>query len=147
MKLCCMVVLTIGVSSQPVFAQGQFPETPSQKLIISERAIAMALAEHPPSPPQSSRDSIKNGTIAGAVLGAVAMGGFVGWLCHQLKEPGDPSCWKSVAYAGALGAGAGAAAGAGIDALISRAPGMDTSPRTPLAAPARVAAIPSGRRQ
>lgn len=151
MKLCCIAVLTIAVSSQPVLAQGRLPDAPSQKLIVSERAIAMALADSArgltTSSQASSRDSIKNGAIVGAVLGAVAMGGFAGWLCHQLREPSDPPCWKSVAYAGALGAGAGAAAGAGVDALISRAPADATSRPAPEAAPAGVTAIRPGRRQ
>jgi len=114
MRICCMLVLILSFAT-PSLAQQR------SKLIISDRAIAMGMAAHPPSPAmQSPRDSLKNGAIIGAVVGGVAMGGFVGWLCHMLKEPGDPSCWKSVGYAGALGAGIGAAGGAGIDALAMR---------------------------
>ena len=112
-------VIAVAIAT-PAMAQRDERDS---RLIISDRAIAMGMAMHPPPPAmQSSRDSIKNGTIIGAVIGAVAMGGFVGWLCKALQEPSDPSCWKSVAYAGALGAGAGAAAGAGIDALAARRP-------------------------
>lgn len=113
-----MIVL---ISASSARAQQDSPSQPP-RLIISDRAIAVGMAMHPPAPPQQSRDSLKNGAIIGGVVGGIAMGGFVGWLCHMLKEPGDPSCWKSVGYAGALGAAIGAAGGAGIDALAIRDP-------------------------
>ena len=80
----------------------------------------MGIAATPPARIQSSRDSVKNGAIIGAVLGAAVLGGGGAWLCHQLKEPGDPPCWKGVLVIGALGAGGGALAGAGVDALFAR---------------------------
>lgn len=68
---------------------------------------------------REKRDSVKNGALIGAVVGAIALGGFVGWLCNMLQEPSDPSCVPpSLLYTG-VGAGIGAAAGAGIDALVS----------------------------
>lgn len=96
----------------------------SPRLIISARAITMGMGEVPPSPasPAQSRDSIANGTLIGAAIGAVAMGAFAGWLCHMLQEPGEPTCWRSVGIGGVYGAGIGAAAGAGIDALLLHQP-------------------------
>jgi hypothetical protein len=88
-------------------------------LIISDRAIAMGMAAHAPSPPPQSRDSLKNGAIIGAVIGGVAMGAAGTWVCSMLREPGDPPCWKSVLPVAAIFAGIGAAAGAGIDALAN----------------------------
>ena len=68
---------------------------------------------------QSSRDSLKNGAIIGAVIGGVAMGAAGTWVCSMLREPGDPPCWKSVLPVAAIFAGIGAAAGAGLDALAN----------------------------
>jgi hypothetical protein len=67
------------------------------------------------------RDSLWNGAAIGAAIGGGATTAFVAFVCHALKEPGDPSCWGGVLAVGALGAGVGAAAGAGIDALRSEA--------------------------
>jgi hypothetical protein len=39
---------------------------------------------------------LKNGMIIGTVIGAVAMGAFAGWLCHELQEPGEPIAKISV---------------------------------------------------
>jgi fermentation-respiration switch protein FrsA (DUF1100 family) len=84
---------------------------------------------------QGQRDSLKNGTIIGAVIGAVAMGAGVGALCRALQEPSDPSCWGSGLMGAAIGAGIGALGGLGIDALLAR------SPSEPKPAPAVVAPI------
>jgi hypothetical protein len=119
MRTCCIAVLILAFATNATAQTEPRPFQPA-KLVISERAIAMALDRHPPAPPMQSRDSIKNGAIIGAVIGAVVMGAGVGWLCNELKEPGEPSCWRSVATAGALGAGVGAAGGAGLDALFLR---------------------------
>ena len=119
MRLCLIVVLGCA-SVAPAFAQNASPLPDSPRLIISARAIEMGIAASPasPAPPAQSRDSIANGTLIGAAIGAVAMGAFAGWLCHMLQEPGEPTCWRSVGIGGLYGAGIGAAAGAGIDALF-----------------------------
>ena len=116
MRLCCTFVLILSIAT-PAIAQQQ------TKLIISDRAIAMGMAAHPPAPAmQSSRDSLKNGAIIGAVIGGVVMGAGGTWVCSMLREPGDPPCWKSVLPVAAIFAGIGAAAGAGIDALRNVGP-------------------------
>jgi hypothetical protein len=131
MRLCCTLVLILSIAS-PAMAQQDRPSGhpaigPSGRLIISDRAIAMGMAAHPPSPTAfpsavQSRDSLKNGAIIGAVIGGVVMGAGGSWVCHMLREPGDPPCWKSVLPVAAIFAGIGAAAGAGIDALAARQP-------------------------
>ena len=109
--------------ASPSFAQQARADATNARLIISERAVAMGIAATPAVAVQSSsRDSIKNGAIIGAVIGGIAMGAFTTYLCHALKEEGDPSCWRGVLTISALGAGAGAAAGAGLDALFARTP-------------------------
>jgi hypothetical protein len=115
--LASFVALCLLVSPIPAMAEQRIAEHHAPRLIISEKAIADAItAEQPSSPGQ--RDSVKNGAIIGAVVGAAVMGGFVTFLCHALKEPGDPPCWKSSGLAIGIGAGAGALGGAGIDALL-----------------------------
>ncbi len=113
----CVVALVVAVAPIPVAAQ-QFEPTPS-KLIISERAIADGIAATPPPPPPGD-DSLKNGTIIGALVGGLAAAAFLGYVCTVYKEPSDPPCWKSVAVPSLLGVGVGAAAGAGIDAMMVR---------------------------
>ena len=111
----CLALSPIGASAQ------QSSNTTANRLIISEKAVADALAAEQPAM-RGPRDSVKNGAVIGAVVGAIALGGFVGWLCNMLQEPSDPSCvGPSLLYTG-VGAGIGAAAGAGIDALAASAP-------------------------
>jgi hypothetical protein len=115
----CLVSFCLVLSPLTAAAQQLEPSNDAPRLIISDQAIADALAAEQPAS-RSQRDSVKNGTIIGAVVGAAVMGGFVTFLCHALKEPGDPPCWKSSGLAIAIGAGAGALGGAGIDALFVR---------------------------
>lgn len=104
------------LSPWPAAAQHHAASGDRPRLIISEKAVADALVTTQPQ--NNNRDSVKNGAIIGAVVGAALMGGFVTFLCNALKEPGDPPCWKSSGLAIAMGAGAGALGGAGIDALL-----------------------------
>ena len=103
-----------GILSR-LFASGRFgqhyAEKPAARIIISEKAVADALAAEQPSM-RDDRDSLKNGALIGAVIGGIAMGGFVGWLCNALREPGNPSCLGGTLVWTGIGAGAGAAAGA-----------------------------------
>lgn len=110
----------------PAHAQVTADE-PRPRLIISERAIAAALAEHPPVQPPSSRDSVANGALLGGFLvgSVLAIGG--GLLCNNLKEEGDPPCWKGIVTVGAVGFAVGAAVGAGLDLLFARS---SPQPRT-----------------
>ena len=137
--LCTLVVTTLITAPVPAMAQQPFDsqfshvaaesvaqgQEPVRKLIISERAIALGLAANAPAPAQVNRpqsDSLKNGTIIGAVIGAVGMGIGVGLLCKALQEPSDPSCWTSVGVGALYGVGIGALGGLGIDALMTRSP-------------------------
>ena len=80
-----------------------------------------------PSSPAGSRDSLKNGTIIGAVIGAAAGGVFGAVLCNALQEPGDPSCVTGTLRVAALGAAIGAGAGLAVDAAFSRQSGARVS--------------------
>ena len=99
------------------------------RLIISEKAVADALAAEQPAM-RESHDSVKNGALIGAIVGAAIFGGFVTFLCNALQEPSDPSCLGSSLLGIGLGAGAGALGGAAIDALMYR--GGPTLPRVGL---------------
>jgi hypothetical protein len=135
-----IVAICLICSSVPAFGQHNSGTPRPARLIISERAVADGLATARPAATAVQRrdDSIKNGAIIGAIVGAIALGGFVGWLCHMLQEPTDPSCVPpSLLYTG-IGAGIGAAAGAGIDALTARQPQLfppDKQPQPPWSAP------------
>ena len=110
----CLVFSPLGASAQHNSSTAAPP-----RLIISEKAVADALAAEQPAV-REDRDSLKNGALIGAIVGGIALGGFVGWLCNMLQEPSDPSCLPpSLLYTG-VGAGIGAAAGLGIDALFMR---------------------------
>ena len=107
----------------PAAAEPRTTDEPTEKLIISERAVSDAL-DRAPTPmaaatqTQGQRDSLKNGAVIGAMVGAAVMGTGVGLLCKALQEPTDPSCWGSVGIGALYGAGIGVAAGVGLDALF-----------------------------
>ena len=120
----CLVLVPIGAS-----AQHSNHETPS-RLIISEKAVADALAAEQPAK-RERRDSLKNGAILGAIVGAAVFGGYVTFLCNMLREPGGPSCLGSSLLGIGIGAGIGLAGGAGIDALMTSTPsGLRSEGRT-----------------
>jgi hypothetical protein len=87
-------------------------------LIAGELTGRFAAQGRPP------RDSLKNGTIIGAVVGAVALGTFGAFLCNLEQEAGDPSCLPDVLRVAAVGAAIGAGAGLAVDAALSRHGGV-----------------------
>ena len=126
----CLVFSPVAASAQ----HNSWTAAPS-RLVISEKAVADALAAEQP-PMRENRDSLKNGTLIGAIIGGVALGGFVAWLCNALQEPSDPSCLLPSLVNTGVGAAVGAAAGAGIDALFMRpgfGPPRSTSQQVPRA--------------
>jgi hypothetical protein len=121
----CLVFSPIAASAQH---NSSAPAAP--RLIISEKAVADALAAEQPSM-REDRDSLKNGALIGAIIGGIAFGGFVGWLCNALQEPSDPSCLPPAMLYTGVGAGIGAVAGLGIDALFARSPGVPAPRQMP----------------
>ena len=117
----CTLLTVFCLAFSPIAASAQHnSSTPAPpRLIISEEAVTDALAAEQPSM-REDRDSLKNGALIGAIIGGIAMGGFVGWLCNALQEPSDPSCLPPALLYTGVGAGIGAAAGLGIDALFMR---------------------------
>ena len=78
------------------------------------------------APPQakSSRDTLENGAIIGAVAGAVALGALGAFYCHLYQEEGGPSCLSDTLRATAIGAAIGTGAGLAVDAALTRHAGV-----------------------
>jgi len=118
-------ILILSFVTAPTSASAQVsPPAPARSLIIPNLATAPTSAAQPSSAgaPRQPRDSLKNGAIVGALIGAVGFGLTGTWVCNMLQEPGDPSCLGGVLMFSAIGAGIGAGAGIGIDALVDRSP-------------------------
>jgi hypothetical protein len=116
-----VVILSLAMTSAAAAQEWSTGLLKTTRLVISEDAVTRGMAAaRDEIAPQDKRDSIKNGTIIGAVVGAAALGGFGAWICHALHEPSDPPCLPDVLKIAAIGAGIGAAGGAGIDALLVR---------------------------
>jgi hypothetical protein len=73
-----------------------------------------------PAQPASPRDTVANGAIIGAVIGAVALGGFGALVCKLEQEEGGASCLPDIVRVAAIGAAIGAGAGLVIDAALTR---------------------------
>jgi hypothetical protein len=62
-------------------------------------------------------DSLKNGALIGAIIGAAALGAFAWFLVSTDEACG---CKADILRGAALGAGIGAGIGVGVDALLDR---------------------------
>jgi hypothetical protein len=72
----------------------------------------------------SSRDSLKNGAVIGAIAGAVGLGAFGALICHLYQEEGGASCGAETLRVAAIGAAIGTAAGVTVDAALTRHAGV-----------------------
>jgi hypothetical protein len=72
----------------------------------------------------SSRDTLKNGAILGAVVGAVGLGAFGAFICRLHQEEGGASCLADSVRVAAIGAAIGIGAGVAVDAALSRNAGV-----------------------
>ena len=72
----------------------------------------------------SSRDSLKNGAIIGAVVGAVGLGAFGALICNLYQEEGGASCLPDTLRVAAIGAAIGIGAGVAVDAALTRNAGV-----------------------
>jgi hypothetical protein len=80
----------------------------------------VSATQQSPSSSSARRDSLKNGALIGAIVGAAALGGFGLFLCHALDDTGDPNCFPGVLGIAALGAGIGVGAGLVVDVLLTK---------------------------
>jgi hypothetical protein len=72
----------------------------------------------------SSRDTLKNGAIIGAIVGAVGLGAFGAFICHLYQEEGGASCLPDTLRGAAIGAAIGTGAGVAVDAAFTRHAGV-----------------------
>ena len=96
------------------------PVDVQSRLLAVERLVGI------PQPAQrrSSRDTLKNGAIIGAIAGAAGLGALGGLICHLYQEEGDASCWSDTLRLAAIGAAIGTGAGITVDAALSRHSGV-----------------------
>ena len=108
----------------------EMPLAAMESRFVVDRDELLRLAEstirfQPDQPPR--RDSLKNGAIIGAVVGAAALGTFGGLLCKALQEPGTSSCVDDTLRIAAVGGAIGLGAGLAIDAALMRQSGARLS--------------------
>lgn len=72
----------------------------------------------------SSRDTLKNGAIIGAVVGAVSLGAFGALICNLYQEEDGASCLPDTLRGAAIGAAIGVGAGVVVDAALTRHAGV-----------------------
>ena len=91
-----------------------------RRLLAVEGSVGIAQ----PAQRVSSRDTLKNGAIIGAIAGAVGLGAFGGLICHLYQEEGDASCWPDTLRVAAIGAAIGTGVGLSVDAALTRHAGV-----------------------
>jgi hypothetical protein len=72
----------------------------------------------------ASRDTLKNGAIIGAVVGAVGLGALGAFICNLYQEEGGASCLPDTLRVAAIGAAIGLGAGVAVDAALTRNAGV-----------------------
>lgn len=138
-RIVSSVLAMLGVATIPtsLFAQ---PSDPDRAAVSIRSAVAtlrpatvgpmlrLAAADEgvwvagPPPPRAASRDSLWNGAVIGAVIGAAALGAFGATLCHVYRESGGPSCAPDALRFAAIGGAIGLGAGIAIDVARSSGP-------------------------
>lgn len=73
------------------------------------------------------RDSLANGILIGAAIGAAALGTFGAIVCKAMQQPDEPSCVDDTLRLAAIGGAIGAGGGLVIDAARSRQSGVRVS--------------------
>ena len=86
--------------------------------------IAKRIGTAQAAPPRSSPDTLKNGAIVGALVGAVTLGAFGALICNLEQEPGAGNCLSDTLRVAAIGAGIGAGIGLAVDVARTRQAGI-----------------------
>ena len=117
--LLCLALTPTPVLAQPSARSGT--AVPFVPAIVRRVPRFLGAAERlqitaPSQQRVGSRDSLRNGAIIGAVIGAAAFGTVAGILCHAYQEEGGPSCVPDTLRFAAIGGAIGTGAGLAIDA-------------------------------
>lgn len=133
MAMPLALIVCLAGSGRAIAAQEVTPTAPSHALTpssfvwprlvdLQRRPLAWKdLVGNPqPAPRGSSRDSLKNGAVIGAIAGAVGLGALGGLICHLYQAEGDASCWPDTLRVAAIGAAIGVGAGITVDAALTR---------------------------
>jgi hypothetical protein len=76
-----------------------------------------------PAPQRAaSSDSLRNGAVIGAAVGATVLAGLAATICHVQQERGGPSCVPDSLRFAAIGGAIGLGAGIAIDVAHSSGP-------------------------
>jgi hypothetical protein len=133
------LVACLAGSGRPVTAQQTAPtgpESPSfaavwPRLAASPLRPLAAGARVGLAPPaqRPPRDSLKNGAITGAIVGAVGVAALGAFICHLYQEEGGASCLPDALRGAAIGAAVGTGAGLAVDAALDRRDGVSVRVR------------------
>ena len=106
-------------SSDPNAAAVGVPDVVALRPVPGEQMLRLSVSGEgvrvgsPPPQRAASRDSLRNGAVIGAAVGAAVLGGLAATICHVHRERGGPSCvpdsLRLAAIGGAIGLGAGVA--------------------------------------
>ena len=131
------LIVCLAGPGRAIAAQEVTPTVPSLALIpssfvrprlvdVQRRPFALEGLAGITQPAQrgSSRDSLKNGAVIGAIAGAVGLGALGGLICHLYQAEGDASCWSDTLRVAAIGAAIGTGAGITVDAALTRHSGI-----------------------
>lgn len=117
--LLCLVLIPIPVLAQPsVRSATAVPSVPATVRRVPRFSVSTERIQidAPTQPGVGARDSLRNGAIIGAVIGAVAVGAFAATLCHAYQERGGASCVPDTLRFAAIGGAIGTGAGLALDA-------------------------------
>lgn len=85
---------------------------------------AEALASGAQPAQRRSRDSLTNGAMTGAIIGAVGLGALGAFICQLHQEEGGASCLPDTLGVAAIGAALGTGVGVAVDAALTRHNGV-----------------------
>ena len=139
-RVVSSVVAMLGVATIPtlLFAQTSVPSAaaavsipgaavPLRPAIVGPMLLLPVSSEGvrvggPPPQRAASRDSLRNGAVIGAAVGAAVLGGLAATICHVHRERGGPSCVPDSLRFAAIGGAIGLGAGIAIDVALSSSP-------------------------
>jgi predicted lipid-binding transport protein (Tim44 family) len=108
-------MLCLAGAWRPVSAQ-QTTRTAPSLFVPADGIVGSAQ----PALRASTRDSLKNGGIVGAIVGALAVGTVGAVICKLYQEEGGASCLGDTLRGALIGAAIGTGVGVAVDAVLPR---------------------------